>query len=345
MVPLGCVDEYGMKFAIENILHKQISLNMSSKVISGIIIALLLLLSGYLWYNNSNLQKQNNAQTTELAELGQIQKELDADYQAALESIEGLRTDNQELNLLIDNQKEELKAQKSKINNLIWTKRELDKAREEIGKFETLTAQYLADITDLKSQNEYLTAENNKLTENIVVLNEDLATEKALTSELTETKAVLMSDKEDLETKNASLAEKVEVGSAIKINWMSLEGGEVKDDGSWKRRKIAKRSKTLRTCFRTETNVVVPAGEETFFLRIIGPTGETYSSEELGSGELTDKQSGDLVRYTMSGTLTYNNEDTEACMDWDPNFEVSKGQYKVEIYNKGYKVGLGEFKL
>ena len=96
------------------------------------------------------------------------------------------------------------------------------------------------------------------------MLNEDLTAEKALTNELTETKAVLMSEKEDLEVKNAGLEEKVEVGSAIKINWMSFEGGEVKDDGSWKRRKIAKRSKTLRTCFRTETNVVVPAGEETF---------------------------------------------------------------------------------
>ena len=316
-----------------------------SKTISTIAIILLLLLSGYLWYNNTQLRQANTDKSVEITALEEVQKELDSDYQAALESIESLRTDNQELNALIDNQKEELKAQKAKINNLIWTQRELDKAREEIAKFETLTTQYLAEITDLKSQNEYLTRTNAQLNEDILVLNEDLTAEKELTNELTQTRAVLMSEKEDLSEKNAALSDKVEIGSAIKINWMSFEGGEVKDDGSWKKRKIAKRSKTLRTCFRTETNVVVPAGEETFFLRIVGPTGETYAVDETGSGQLTDKLTGESVRYTMSGTLTYNNEDTEACMDWDPNFEVPKGEYKVQIYNKGYRVGTGAFKL
>ena len=318
---------------------------MSSKVISGIAIALLLLLSGYLWYENGNLKSANTAQVVEMQEMEKVQAELDADYQAALESIEGLRTDSQELNALIDNQKEELKAQKSKINNLIWTKRELTKAREEISNFEGLTATYLAEISDLKGQNEALTAENGKLTKDIVVLNDNLTTEKQLTSELTETRAVLMSEKESLTEKNASLSDKVEVGSAIKVNWMSLEGGEVKEDGSWRKRRIAKRSKTLRTCFKTETNVVVPAGEETFYLRLVGPTGETIAADAMGSGILTNKLTGEEVRYTMSGTLTYNNEDTEACMDWDPSVQVEKGTYKAEIFNKGYQVGSGTFNL
>ena len=318
---------------------------MSSKVISGIAIVLLLLLSGYLWYENSNLKTSNKQQVEQIAEQQEIQAALDEDYQAALESIEGLRTDNTELNALIDNQKEELKAQKNKINNLIWTKRELDKAREEITNFESLTATYLAQITDLKSQNEQLNAENTKLTKDIVVLNDNLSTEKQLTSELKETRAVLMSDKEELTERNANLSDKVEIGSAIKVNWMSLEGGEVNDDGSWKRRKIAKRSKALRTCFKTETNVVVPAGEETFYLRIMDPSGETIVADEGGSGLVTDKVSGEEKKYTMSGTLTYNNEDTQACMDWDVLTQVEKGNYTVEIYNKGYRVGAGTFKL
>jgi len=125
---------------------------MSSKVISGIAIALLLLLSGYLWYENTNLKKSNHQQTAQIEEQQKVQAALDEDYQAALESIEGLRSDSQELNALIDNQKEELAAQKSKINNLIWTKRELGKAREEIANFENLTAQYLAEILHLRSK-------------------------------------------------------------------------------------------------------------------------------------------------------------------------------------------------
>ena len=318
---------------------------MSSRTISGIAIALFLLLSGYLFYENNKLKTANKAQVVEISEMEKVQAQLDADYNAALESIEALRTDNQQLNALIDSQKEELKAQKQKVNNLIWTKRELDKAKAELANFETLTTKYLADISQLQKQNEMLTSENGKLNENIVVLNQDLTKERQTTADLTQTRAVLMSEKEALTESNTKLSEKVELGSAIKINWMSLEGGEVKDDGSWKHRKIAKRSKMLRTCFRTETNVVVPAGEETFYLRIINPNGETLAADDMGSGELTNKLTGEVVKYTMTGTLTYNNEDTEACMDWEPSTEVSKGSYSVEIFNKGYKVGTGTFKL
>jgi len=87
---------------------------------------------------------------------------------------------------------------------------------------------------------------------------------------------------------------------------MSFNGGDINDDGSFKVRKRTKKMETLRTCFRTETNVVVPAGDETFYLRIVNPNGETLSANDSGSGELVDVVSGEAVRYTMSGELTYN---------------------------------------
>lgn len=318
---------------------------MSSRVISGIIIALLLLLSGYLWYENMQLKTANQEKNVEFAELQKVQEELDADYQQALESIEGLRTDNQELNALIDNQKEELKAQKSKINNLIWTKRELDGAREEIAKFESLTAGYLAQISDLTAKNEMLQGENSKLIKDVLVLNSNLTAEKEINADLTEARAVLVGEKDKLETFNKKLSDKVEVGSAIKINFISFEGGSINDDGSWKSRKLKKRMDIMRTCFRTETNVVTPAGEETFYVRLINTKGETVMDDNLDSGQITDKMTGEEVRYTMSGTLMYNNEDTQACMDWNPDGVIEKGTYGVEIYNKGYKVGSGTFEI
>lgn len=318
---------------------------MSSRTILGIVIALLLLLSGYLFYQNTQLKSQNATQLAEMNEMRSVQAELDADYQAALESIESLRSDNTELNALIDNQKEELKAQKKKIDGLIWTRRELDKAREEIAQFESLTAGYLVQINDLRTKTEQLEADNALLASNNTALTQNLDIEKKANAELQEAKAVLVSEKEDLTSKNMSLSEKVEVGSAIKINWMSFNGGNVNDDGSWKTRKRNKKMETLRTCFKTETNVVVPAGEETFFLRIMNPNGETLAADDMGSGELIDKMTGKSMRYTMSGTLTYNNEDTEACMDWKPSTQPVDGTYTVEIYNKGYKVGMGSFEL
>jgi predicted nuclease with TOPRIM domain len=284
-------------------------------------------------------------QKTEMAELQKVQAELDADYQAALESIESLRSDNTELNSLIDSQKNELKAQKNKIDGLIWTKRELDKARQEIAQFETLTADYLVQLSDLKTRTEQLSAANAELNSQNVVLTENLNVEKAANQELQQTKATLVSEKTKLTATNSALSSKVELGSAIKINWMSFNGGDINDDGEFKSRKRNKKMEVLRTCFKTETNVVVPAGDEIFYLRILNPAGETLAADDMGSGTLDDKMTGKSMRYTMSGTLTYNNQDTEACMDWKPSYQPEDGEYTVEIYNKGYKVGSGTFKI
>ena len=318
---------------------------MSTRTILGILVALLLLISGYLFYQNSQLKSQSSTQLTEINEMRSTQAELDADYQAALESIESMRSDNTELNALIDNQKEELTAQKKKIDGLIWTRRELDKAREEITQFESLTAGYLVQINDLKAKTELLQSENATLVSTNTTLNENLSMEKDANSKLQEARAVLVSEKEGLMEENSNLAGIVDVGSVIKVNWMSFDGGNINDDGSFKVRKRAKKMETLRTCFRTETNVIVPAGDETFYLRIVNPNGETLSANDKGSGELVEVSTGKEIKYTMSGELTYNNEDTEACMDWSPSSEPVSGVYNVEIYNKGYKVGTGQFEL
>ena len=95
----------------------------------------------------------------------------------------------------------------------------------------------------------------------------------------------------------------------------------------------------------TETNVIAPAGDERFYVRIIDPVGETMAVESLGSGIIEDKMSGAKVRYTQSGTLDYKNDDATGCIDWKPNYSFIKGNHTVEIYNKGYKVGKGDFTL
>ena len=112
----------------------------------------LLCLSGYLWYSNNNLKTELNTKNSQFSDLQNVHNELDTEYQAALESIESLRDDSKELNELINSQKAELADQKKKINNLIWTKNELGKARDEIYTFQSLTAGYLNEIYGLKSQ-------------------------------------------------------------------------------------------------------------------------------------------------------------------------------------------------
>ena len=101
----------------------------------------------------------------------------------------------------------------------------------------------------------------------------------------------------------------------------------------------------LRVCFLTETNMVTSSGQKKFYIRIINPQGETIAIEDQGSGVLTNKLDNSQVRYTTSGEISYKNEDTNACIDWTLSDKLVKGDYKIEIYNNGFQVGKGVFKL
>lgn len=311
------------------------------------IVAIIALLgmNGYQWFVNSQLKGDLKGQQSQLFELEKVNTELDQDYQAALESLESLRDDNKELNELIDKQKTELKVQRDKVNNLIWSKRELDKAKSEIVKFQDMTAGYIAEINTLKAENEKLKSENMELSGKNEVLVQEVTREKTLNEELAKAKAALAASNQKLDKTNEVLSTQVDMANAIKVNYMELQGYEVKDNGDIKKKSKAKDIEMLRTCYKTESNYVTPKGEKEFFVRIISPTGETLATENSGSGVLTDKLTGKKVRYTSSGKLEYNNEDAEGCIDWSPNFKLAKGMYDVQLYNNGFMVGQGQFKL
>jgi hypothetical protein len=305
----------------------------------------LLGLNAYQWFVNSQLKTQNSVQQTNMVELETIHAELDQNYESALSNLEEMRGDNKEMNDLIDSQKKELTDQKKKISNLIWTKRELTKAKEEIKLMNAKANEYLAEITRLTDENESLMVSNTELKGTNEALSVDLTSQKAANEELSQARAVLTSEKENLSKSNEKLSSKVDMANAIKINFLEVTGFDVKSNGSLKKKSRAKNIDLIRTCFTTETNLVTPSGDKEFYIRLINPQGETVAVENSGSGVLTNKLDNTQVRFTTSGTISYDNQDTNACIDWMLDNKLGKGLYNVEMYNNGFLVGTGSFKL
>ncbi len=317
------------------------STSQSKQNFTAIAVALiigLLGLNGYQWYSNNKLDTSNQTKDTEMMELRKIQEELDQDYQTALESLEEMRGENAQLNSLIDTQKNELKAQKDKINNLIWTKKEVEKAKLEIKNLNSNVAKYLADIQDLQEKNKLLSNDNQQLTMRV---EEEIKAKEVIIQD----KNLLAEEKEKLSKTNVALGSKVDMANAVKVNYIEAKGFEIKKDNKLKEKSRAKDIDMLRICFITETNLVTPSGNKTFYLRIINPMGETISYDDSGSGILTNKLDNSQVRFTTSGSINYNNEDTNACIDWTLPNKLVKGDYKVEMFNNGFPVGKGQFKL
>ncbi len=305
----------------------------------------LLGLNAFQWYNNSQLKGTTEAQKTSITSLEKAQAELDTDYQAALDRLEELRGTNKEANDLIDSQKRELQAQKSKISELIWTKKELGQARAEIAKLNTTVTEYVTQITTLKEENTKLTESNVQLTSANQNLTTNLETEVKAKQEVIAAKETLSSEKTKLAEENKGLSTKVDMANAIKINYIDVKGFDVKDDGKLKGKEKAKDIEMLRICFTTETNLVTSSGNKKFLVRIVNPVGETIAQEDKGSGTVTNKLDNSTVRYTTSADINYENKDTNACIDWTLTNKLVKGAYNIELYNNGFMVGKGAFNL
>lgn len=63
----------------------------------------------------------------------------------------------------------------------------------------------------------------------------------------------------------------------------------------------------MKICFNTAANSNADSGNETFYLRVINPLGETQAIESQGSGIFTNETTGDEVRYSTVVKTDYSN--------------------------------------
>jgi regulator of replication initiation timing len=300
---------------------------------------ILLAIIGFLAYNNISKARELDQTVTELEESQKLRQELETQYNQALADLEGQKTTNQELNAVIDQQKAELEQQKNKIAEMLKNKGKLDKARVEIDNLKSQVTQYLAQIDKLKSENEALTGENKQLSEEKQRLSTDLQSKTSENEELSSAKAQLVSEKD-------ALTSKVNLASIIKTKTVTAVGQKVKGSGKVKDEDAARSVEQIKVCFTTLANEVAKSGAEKFYVRIINPLGETLAIEDMGSGMITNKKTGEDLRFTKMEEIDFNNEEAQACILWAPtNPSFTKGKYSIEVYNKGYLAGTGSLTL
>ena len=309
-------------------------------IIGVLLIALIALGIGFMNRGNDNARI-----SSELVEMDQFKLQAEKQYYESLAELEEMRGSNEELNALIDQQKEELRLQNEKITSLTRDNRNLGAARAELASLKQKTTGYLAELEDLRAANAALTEDRDRLSTERDLLSNDLQVSQQTNEQLNTERAVLVSEREELSTKNNELSRKVDVASVIKANNISAEGQKQRNSGRWVTRTNAKNVERIYVCFNSLDNAVADRGEENFQLRIINPTGETLSVEAEGSGVLTTNN-GTQVPYTKSVPFDFQGDAANHCAEWTTNgSEFPEGTYTVELYNKGQLVGNTEMQL
>jgi len=315
----------------------------------AIIIALLLGVIAFLLLNRSKQTNLISQQGIELDEAEILQEDLQTQYEEVMNALDEQKGENEELNAVIETQKSELEGKKNEISKLIRsgkaTKSQLNNARLEVDNFKTQLGRYLAELDVVKEQNQILTKEKMQLSEEKKLLQTNVEAERMNVQNLSEEKAMLVGLKENLEEKNSMLNQKVNYGSVVRVTDVSGVGLKTKNSGKTVQKSYAKNADKVQICFNTTENEIANQGNESFYIRVINPIGETMAVEELGSGTLTTTKSKEQIRYTQKADIEYETTQENVCVVWEPNTQFSKGIYEVEVYNKGFIAGSGSFQL
>lgn len=317
----------------------------SNKVPYIVAIVLLALATVGLGIFSVSKSSENDKVTAMYDETEQLKAELEKQYYEALSELEELRGSNDELNALIEQQKVELKDQKDKIDGLLKDSRNLSAVRKELASLRTQAEGYIAELNQLREQNEVLTSENTQLNENNQMLSKNLEDQQMANAQLSSERAILVSEKDELEQVRQQLSRKVNIASVIKVNTIEVTGLKTKKSGKDVKRANADNIDKLQVCFDASANDVAEHGTEVFYVRIINPLGETLAIEELGSGVMTNGASNEQVLYTQAKEMEYSGEAGNLCTLWAPNQPLQVGNYEIEIYNKGYLAGSTSFRL
>lgn len=112
-------------------------------------------------------------------------------------------------------------------------------------------------------------------------------------------------------------------------------------NGKEKKTSTAKKVDKLRISFDIDENRVAQSGTKNIYVCITGPDGKQLVAEAQGSG-VFNIRNGEPKQYTQKIDINYTQGQRQTVsIDWKQANNFTKGDYKIEVYNNGFKIGEG----
>lgn len=287
----------------------------------GLLVALLGTWGYIIWDKNKTNQKTQQL-TTQVTTSDSSKNELQRELNDATMRLDMLKTSNAKADSLIKTKDKDIDDLKVKIQNIINNK--------------NATAAQLADaramITQLKSNIDTYTAEIEKLQGEKVKLTE----EKRI---VTEERDVVAKNFDSAKTVIKAKEDVIDVGSTLQAFNFNIVGIHERGNKE-KETSTARRVDKLRITFDLE-NRIAPSGAKDVFVCITAPDGTPVAVEALGSGKFVTRDGVEKL-FTKKIQVNYNQgEKKTVTIEWKQNSDFQTGNYKIEVYNNGFKIGEG----
>jgi peptidoglycan hydrolase CwlO-like protein len=300
------------------------------KLIYGILIAALVGTWGYIIYDKNKSGEKINQLTTQYTAADSSRSAVEAEYNDALSRMDSLTGSNTKLSGELAERKTEIESLKGQIKTELSKKNaDLTKARSMINQLNGKITDLLAEVDQLKQQNQTLT-----------VANTDLTTQR---DTLTAQKGRVEQNLTETETEKAHVED---VGSTLHASNINIAAINLKGDGKEKVTTTAKRTDVLRISFDLDENRIAPSGDKELYVCVTGPDGHPITMPANCSVTFQTREEGEKL-FTNKVNVQYEHgKRMPVSFDWKPETgKYQTGDYKIEIYQNGYKIGQGTKEL
>jgi len=278
---------------------------------------------GYLLWNNNKQEQVQTQQQAQIAKITDDKGQLQKNFDDALVRLDSLTGNNNKLNSQITDKDGKIAQLKGQIRGLLG-KVHLTEAEKK--KADELIKELNDKIGNLEQQVAQLTQENQQLN----------ADKTALTAD----KEKLTTDLQTTTTAKQDLEKKVDIASTLNASNISITPMHERSDGKDKETTTAKKVNKLLIGFDV-SNRIAQTGQTDVYVCITGPDGKPISVPALGSGTFTSKDEGDKI-FTAKVPVDFEAGKMKSVQfAWKQNSQFAKGDYKIEIYHNGFKIGEG----
>jgi len=294
----------------------------NKNILIGILAAGLLGTWGYLLYDKNKtgekLQQTEQQSVSYMSQRDSLKQMYD-DVTIRLDSLTG---SNNNLQSQLSSRQSEIAKMKTEINNILKNK---NATQSELARAKTLIAELNGKIDGLEAEVSRLTGENQQLTAN----NTQLTAEK---STLEQNLATTTSEKQELQST-------VDVGSTFSASNIQITPIKEKKNGKEKVTSSYKRVDKLVISFDVE-NRIAKSGSADLYVIVTAPDGKVVSDPSLGSGSLTTRTDGEKS-FTTKVSTEYDQGTRKNLQVPLRQNDFQKGDYKIEVYHNGFKIGEG----
>lgn len=258
----------------------------------------------------------------------------------------------------LDSKIAEIKSLGGRVDELVAARTQLERDKKSLKnakffnqkQFDAKINEYVALLTEKDAVIAQLKIENENLTAQTVTLGKEKEVLVQEKQTFIEENTGLKTDKEklnqtvaDYTTKNEELVKKVKTGAQLKAQNLQVfavtSKGKIKDGGKYRAKKVDQ----LKLAFTLPSNAITEQENKEIMVRIMDADGAVITDSATGSSVFN--YDGKEMAYTTKGTVAYTNNDQNVEMLYARGATYRPGNYNVELYSEGFKIGTGTFSI